>query len=539
MKITEEAQILDESVRKKIIEEIHSPENVRRKHEAYKRYKCYKDQTHLFVIDHLLAQFDHETVREMQYAVSNISLVKKIINKLARVYSSGVIREGREESETKAITDLSKILKLDYQMKKANRFTRLQKNILAYVKPVLQKDDKYGLKVLPMQPYFYDVIEDPNDPEKALGIILSHFSPISEQYTELDPAFRNKTRGTRLKPHDNVDQIIADSAEDGSGEAGLNEYIWWTGNYHFTTDQKGKVTSRADGVNPIGMLPFVVLAEDQDNNFWAEGGNDLVDGAIRINVMITNLNHIGVTQGYGQLTMTGKNLPKAIKVGPNHAIQLEYQTGDPVPSVGFINSGAPLSELKELVSTYIALLLSTNNLSTKSVSSELTSGADFASGIAMVIDVAESVEDVEDQAQLFIDQEPPIWKIVARWLGVYGSKGLLIDSLKKIKLSEEVEVNLKFPSPKPIMSEKEKLEVLKMRQDLGIDRMVDMLMKDDPNLTLEEAEQKLKEIVAERIDRANSALGTMMDSEQSTEGEEEGSSEGSGKEEIPSEAEEE
>jgi hypothetical protein len=512
MRIDNEEALLNEEVRARIIEEIGGRENRERKQSAYKRYKCYKDQTHLYVLDHLIAQFDDATVQEMQYALCNISFTKKIVNKLARVYSNGVKRECKRKGDTKKVEEHEKLLKFNQVMKKLNRFLRLQQNVLLYVKPV-KVGEKYRPKLVPLQPFFYDVIEDPNDPETPMAVILSHFTPESGRYSLIDPANR-ESRGAKVrKQADGMHQAIADRPEDSPPEADLEKgkLIWWTKQYHFVTDAKGVIVaseSTAEGPmdisNPIQRLPFEVFAVDQDNAFWAEGGDDIVDGSIRINTQLANLVHIGVTQGYGQLVLSGPNLPTSIKVGPNHAIKLsaEAGSGDAVADAKFITANPPLSDLMRLIEMKVALLLSTNNLSTKHIASELSSSADFPSAIAMIVDMAESTEDVEDQAQVFLDAEPRVWETIAAWEDIYADRELLDEKFVKVKLPDDIEVTPVFESAKPIMSEKESLEVLEKRKALGLDRMIDLIMRDKPELTEEQAKARLDEILNESMERA-------------------------------------
>jgi hypothetical protein len=55
-----------------------------------------------------------------------------------------------------------------------------------------------------------------------------------------------------------------------------------------------------------------------------------------------------------------------------------------------------------------------------------------------------------------------------------------------------------------ILSESEKLANLKVRKELGIDSMVDLIMKDNPGFSVEQAEEKLKRILeAEMISVAS------------------------------------
>jgi hypothetical protein len=197
--------------------------------------------------------------------------------------------------------------------------------------------------------------------------------------------------------------------------------------------------------------------------------------------------------------MRGKNLPRNIKIGPSKAILMEYQEGEPAPELGFATASPQIDALRGLVESYIALLLTTNNLSTSSVSSSLNGQSAAPSGIAMVIDKAESMEDVNDQRQIFIDNEPAIWRKINKWLAVYGDA--MVDGLRGLSLPENFEDGfvIHFNEAPVILSEAEKLANLKARKELGLDTMIDLVMKDNPSFSYEQAEEKLKQILEEKI----------------------------------------
>lgn len=511
MRIKSEIEILDIVTRKEILTEIKGNENKARKNDAYRRYLCYKDKTSQFVVEQLLNQFDFTTVKEMAYCISNVSLLRKVIDKLARVYSSGVNREiTGDEQSTANLSALETELEFNTQIKKANKFLKLQKNLAVYVKPCPYTEDdgseKYKIKIEPLNPYLYDVVEDYNDRTQPLCFILSDFTysaPTNLALTGQQMANHNYAQ-VQTGSNDGKDQKIADDPSDARTET----IVWWSKNYHFTTDQWGNITSPQID-NPIKEMPFVNFAIDQDGQFWAQGGNDLTDGAILINSVMTHNQHVAITQGYGQFYMKGKNLPRNIKIGANKAILMEYQEGEPVPEIGYATATPQIGELRSLVEGYIALLLTTNNLSTTAVSSSLTGPQMNASGIAMIIDKAESMEDVNDQRQIFIDKEPDIWCLVNKWLAVYGDN--LDEDFKGLNLAEGFEENfqLTFIDQPVIMSEKEKLDNLKLRKELGLDSMIDLIMKDNPQLDKAAAETKLKEVMAEKIQNMQTAQDQM------------------------------
>ena len=511
-----EQDLLDQDKRKALIKTlIRGPENMARKREAYRRHRCVKDHTDDYVIDLLLKQFEEPTVVEMQYAISNISLVRKVIDKLARVYSNGVKRTIGEEGsyETKQLDDLVKALNFNARMKKGNRYFKLNRIVDFYVRPV-PVDGKFEIKVTPLAPYLYDVIPDPENEELPLAYVLSHYEAEHPREFALDAAVARRTANTGVR----VVNVVQDGtnaptkSDDNGTEEDKQEFIWWSKNYHFTTNAKGEIISDKDdaddqsGVsNPLLELPFVNIAEDRDECFWPEGGKDLIDGGIRINAFIANVLHVAITQGYGQPYMTGSNLPKSFKLGPNHCIQIEQKEGQPAPQIGFLSANPPIAELIRAAELYVALLLTTNNLSTKAVASSLSGQREFPSGIAMLIDQAESVEEVSDQRHAFADAEPLILDKVVKWCEIYRSKQLLIDKLAAITPPADFsEMKQEFNDPQTIVSEKEKLEALQLRKTLGLETQLGLIMRDNPGLSEGKAQEKLKQILEEKMANAAS-----------------------------------
>lgn len=572
--ITSEADLLSIEKRKALIDEFAGAANQRRKADAFKAYECLKDKTINYVYDLLTKEFEPDTVAEMQYAMTNVSILRKVIDKLAKVYANGVKRtmpkkdegtaaapkkidinadpnapatpadpnapavaptdpnappappvaeiispeDAKALADTQAIEEAADYLEMNKAMKKTNRYFRTFKNCLAYVRPKQREDGLFDIGVEVLPPFHYDVVEAPYNPQEALAVIISDYVPTRKPlYAIGDAALAGRTGYRESHVVDAPVQStpntgIVQNVQGASGESDKKRYIWWTKNYHFTTNSKGEIVSDGDFKNPIMKLPFVNFVGDQDGCYWAEGGSYLVDAGIKINVDITNAKHVAVSQGYGQMFMTGKNLPKSIKVGPTHCVQVEYDKDtDPTPAIGYLQSNPPLGDLKSLIEMQVALMLTTNNLSTSGFSVSLQGGKDFASGIALMIDKSESIDDINDQAEIFIKKEPRVWDVAKDWFDVYGSMRLLSEEATQVKIPGDViDLNLQFPSPKQVVSEKEQIENLKARKDLGLNTEIELIMRDDPSLTEKEAEEKLAKIKAEKTANMDAAVSNMM-----------------------------
>jgi hypothetical protein len=407
-----------------------------------------------------------------------------------------VKRTGETETETQEIEAAAEALSLNTAMKKLNKYLKLFKNSLAYVRPLTLMEgeaEKSGLQIEILAPHFYDVIENPKNPREPEVVILSNYVPNRTGLYSLNPATAGRTdTGTRLLAPlrgDGADQIIADEPTDKT----KREYIWWSKHWHMTTNEKGAALGPIVP-NPILELPFVNFALDQDQAYWATGGNDLADSSIKINALMTHINHASIQQGYGQLVMIGKDLPKSVKVGPSHCIQIAQEQGDPAPSVEYLSANPPVSELMGLVEMYVSLLLSTNNLSTSGFAANLKGSGQFASGIALLIDKSESIEDVEDQAQIFREREPMIWDKLSKWYEILSQQDSLSMALIETPIPKDPEVTVSFSAAQTILSETEKLDIIQKRRDLGLNTELELLMRDDPSLDEQSAQEKLDRI---------------------------------------------
>lgn len=518
MKLKSEKQVLDQTFRAMVIKEILGPENIERKKESLKRYEIYKDNAVKYVIEGLEKEgLKPETIEQMRNRASNISLCRKVVNKLARTYSGGVNRDAQSEGTNVQISELERLLSFNEKMKKGDRYRELQKNMMFQVVPESVTDPdladtRYKLSMRTLLPWQYDVIEDFRDREVSRCIILSDF--IDDNYTmtastEHEAGIHYAKVGTFQS--NSKDDIIADDPRDANrGEK--RKFVWWTDNYHFTTDQSGKILDDPENPeteNPIKMLPFANNSEEQDGQFWAVGGNDLIHGSILVNKQVTDMNFIAYLQGYGQWVLMGKNLNDRITMGPNNMILLEYDSDDPTPSAQVISANPPLSDWMAMIEQYVALLLTTNNLSPGNVAMKLDAN-NFPSGIAMMIEKSEATDDISDKQKAYQDIERKLWRIIAAWQNLYFGTKELTDSFMDIgKLPDDIEVGVSFMDIRPVISEKEKLETLKARKDLGLNTEIELIQRDNPDLSEKEAAEKLLKIKTEKLENVKAFQSNM------------------------------
>jgi hypothetical protein len=511
MQLKNEEQILDPEFRKLIIDEmVYGTESINRKNCELRKHEIYRDMNKKWVIEALLREgFKDSTVRQMENRAVNISICRKIINKLAQCYVGGVVRIAKDESNQKSIDELADEMDINTALKKSDRYRQLFKNTLLQIVPVKCRDEydesgdlKYKIQPKVYAPWEYDVIEDAYDRTKPHVVILTDFPERNQFILDQIDGSQGIRGGTVIQftRGDNREQVIADSPEDKGTQ--YRTFIWWSHKYHFTTDIKGKIVGEDIGMvdNPIGRLPFINIAGDQDGHYWAEGGDDLVETSIIINKQLTDLNYIAFCQGWGQLVIAARDIPKKLIGGPDNAFIFEIKDGDPSPEVFFATSNPPIDKWLETIKTTLALLLSTNNLSPRNIAGSLDVN-NAASGVAMMIEQSEVVGDLQDVQELYQDKEPEMWAIVAAWHSLYHSTNSLIEDMQMVLPITDSEVLLKFNSIKPMSSEKEKLEALKLRDELGLNTKSELIKIDNPDLSDEDAKAKLKEIEDEKMAR--------------------------------------
>jgi hypothetical protein len=533
IKITSEDDILKENTRKSIIDEvINGWENIDRRFSELRKHEIYRDKNRKWIMHQLFEEgFKDTTLYQMQNRASNISICRKITNKLANTYTGGVSREVDDAKSLESIELLTKELDVNTKMRKSDRYRQLFRNTLMQVVPQLNtrasKDagkELFDLVLKPLAPWQYDVIEDPNDLTKPMIVMLSDFWEQHRRYYDFYYDHIKGSRGQRpamgrnyIDSSNRRDDKIADSRNDKDMGDKERKIIWWSEGYHFTTDANGTVidtpfdggTLNIAGSNPISRLPFVNITGDQDGFYWSYGGEDVVEGSLLINKQLTDVNFISFTQGWGQMVIAAENIPKVLKGGPDNAFIFQLKQDSPRPEVFFASSNPPIMDWLETIKSELAMILSTNDLAPRNIAAKLDA-SNAASGIAMIIEQAESIADTQDVQQLFRDREPEIWELIRRWHELYSDSESLTEDLQEIPPFEDSNVKLKFHQLKPVISEKEHLENIKARKEVGLDTMVDLIQKDNPDLTEDEAKEKADEVMKEKTERQQTMIGDIF-----------------------------
>lgn len=484
--IKDESEILKPEIRANFIKFLTSDENTQaRINESLRRYAVYCDRTNAYVLQRFKdeAQDPSHVEAEIKNRISNVSIGRYIVDKKARVFGDGTRIEVKRKKDGKLLGKLLEEIDFINNMKDANAFVELQKNIAIQFFPYENVDGKYIIKQRILQPHSYHALASVQDKKTAVAFAI---------VTKID---------------------------NGQPE----EIVWWSDSYHFTTDGYGAIISELspdNSENQFGVNPVVPVSEGHGDSFWRIGGNDIIDGSINFNVLLTDTYYISKYQGMGIFYAIGKGMGEVTKVGPSVGIFLEQKEGDPTPQVGFANSNPPIDEQMRLAEQCIALILSTNDIDSSGIAGTLTNQS--TSGFHEAMRKAEFIGDIDNKRSMYMRVVKRCLKVLFKMVDTYNERGLLDDDflqLGRAKMSD-MEPYVKFPTTQLYSNDQDKIKVIDMRRESGLDNIVDSVIRDNQDLTRAEAIELLKQKRMETLDLV--AQGVVKEAVQNIEGEQYG-----------------
>jgi len=358
---------------------------------------------------------------------TNNNLYKQIVNAISNVYSFGVTRTIDNDD----LAELYNTLRIDKTMTQANRFVN------AFNDVILQ------------------VGWDFNKEQPKLLIRLPHLTEVDFGDSEVQSVMY-------------FVEMIDKKRE---------RWAFWSNEEHYYIERgvgEDKIVAVEDNdemENPFGVLPFVFMHNGwRDVQFWdAFTGDDLTNGTIDMAVHLTFLNHIIKTQSFKQLVGKGDN------VG-----ELLGQVLDPLSILTLTGQNTEISVL-DMQSNYEQLHNVVQELANNLAISYGVSPQQFrmssqaSSGFALQMENMKLDRFTVEQQQDFKDYEKELFeliKVVSEEYGKsYGDASILVD----------------FTEPNYPSSEQEQLTIDQQSIDLGLTKPQAILMRENPDLSEEDA----------------------------------------------------
>lgn len=489
---------LDKGTIRQIVAEINSEGEVDRRAQMLVRHKIYKDGGKEFLLEAVRREFNEDAVKEMR--LTPINILKKIINMKSQVYRRAPMRETELESDQALVDYYVDSLGLNVKMQKANRYFNLFSNCQLYVR----LDNSMNLNLDIVTPYQYSIIPNSFDLSIMEGVVFSTFPKQDELTEESDagPA-TGRSNYNKNKQSEQEENLVK---FDGVNSNDNTRYVIWTNESYVVVNSKGEYVEAMteDLMNPLGFIPAVHLTKDRDNEVYSTVGADVTDLTQTIQMGWSDLLTIAKHQGFSLLTFTGPEAPQKMTIGINRVIWLKQENDQPTPTVDYVTAASPLSEYKDLLVEQLAMLLSTNDLNPQAVGGTFAANQS-TSGFHALIQNADTIEAIESDKPTLKDAEKELWSIISRYHNHLADAGVLPPGLAELgKFSDDFVVDIKYRDARPLSSEAEEIANVKNLLADGLISKRQALKKLNPDLSDEQVEALLQEIVEEKSMMAKS-----------------------------------
>jgi hypothetical protein len=480
-------------VRKKLIDQIGSWQNIQRKNTSLRQYRCYNENLDQYVQEKILQQFSPETVKMMPI-ISSINLVKRITDQSSQIYIREPVRTftNLDEQSSKTVLNIYADFCINTKLLRSHRFYNLQNQNFLYL---ILKDKK--LKACPLLKHQIDAIPNDEDPEKADGYIISNYD--REPYLNSPDSWtQNSQTGFRGSSQAGYIGAISESdiASSQDYKKTLQRFTFWTKEFNFVCDGTGKIISGENINNDIGIIPIIDIASNKDYNFFVEQGSSLVEFALEYNLGLTDLMFISRLQGFSQGVIQGDKevLDKmtTIQLGPTHIIKLPSSPIDNKPTeFKFVNRGSDIEGTMKALEMLLSNFLTSKGMDPKTISGNAES-TKFNSGFERFLSLIDKFETSKSDYDLYKYVEYELFEIMSKYLNLYSNTEFL-DKDYWVSIPDNTELNIQFYKPEVIQSEAEKTDLIIKKLEAGLISKIEAIMQ-DRGIDQEKAEEVLESI---------------------------------------------
>lgn len=484
---------MDKQYLKSIVDEINSDENKRRKFEHQKRAHVFNDYQREYVLQMLNKEFSAKTVSDMRTCTS-INLTKKIITEMASIYKKEPERNFTEvtDDQHEAIELIYDAANADTKLKRANQKYKLHNQCAIQVIP---SDGKIEIKIL--APHQYDIIPSASDPEKPFAIIIS---ALNKQQLDLQNSGSQDIQGhyygsKNATASDGSNQSIADEEDY---KASMDRYVMWTAEDNIVFNGHGDIIEH--NPNPIGMLPFIDVANEKDFEFWVRKGSGVTEFSLDFSLVLSDTVNTNRLQSYAQAVIVAEKIPESITVGPQNILFLPIDPTRPeiTPKFEFVSPQPDMKASLDLQDRLISYFLTSQGIDPKTIQSS-GEGTKYTSGLERLLAMMEKFEASQDDIDLFKEVEVKLYELLKAWYGVLQGTDGLNPKYDFGQWPLNSELDIKFCGPEMITTESEKEDSVIKLLDNGLISKLEAIIK-LRNVSIDEAKKILAEINTPNID---------------------------------------
>lgn len=504
---SEELNLLDKEVILRILGETTKSEDKNRRRQSFNAYQVYSGNQRVYVEEQLRC---HRPISWKSYTLSNISLSKMVIDKRAQAYNEPPIRSvGGNETKTMKLDDIYEQANGLRELQFFDTIFNLNKYCLMWVN-YRQKEKQF--QFISMHPYEFVIVRD-KDTGRLLVVGLNY--PDVEITQDAKPS--GEGGGLGNNSGDGIPDLIAESQTDSAATG--NTWVFWSDTQHVKVRRTAvptlvngieemkpsvdyiQIPGNPNMVNPIGKLPFVLATIDTAIDYPTV--NPITEQSITFNVQQSetltakNIHGSGIQVFKYPEKFQGRF--KQMTHGQTEAVHLPQSKNpeDKATEFDYKTSGAQLGPMMDIDMNYLQQVLHEHGL--ENVNME-QGKIDMSSGVSKAISGASVQKVIEKNQQIYAKLERDMFEVIKAW----------DESLGLRMFNRDDELAVIYQKPKVMVSDRETLDNLKLMLELGVIEEWEKFIKMDPNLSEEEARDKLERVEKAKKEKAEQFLGRGM-----------------------------
>lgn len=424
----------------------------------FKLLDIYEGNLKHYVAEALRQELSPQSFEQAQSRISPINILKRIIDKLSKIYQQNPIRmiaDGTEQDK-QLLAWYEWVFCIDERMNISNEFFNMYKYSLIH--PFIHQ----GLPKLRVIP---------ND----RFLVWSN---------------------DKVDPTNPTHYIVFDGVRKKNDRTVVDLQIW-TDTEFLLIDTDGEIRKdemfaleNPEGINPIGKAPFIYINRSQID-IIPTPDSDTLSMTVLIPQLISDLNYAHKFNSYSILygvDVDDQNLTRA----PNAVWLFKSDpTTEKKPEIGVIKPQVDITESIGMIQAELAFWLQSRGIRPGSVGTLTTEN--MASGISKMVDEMDTSEERMKQVDIYQKAENSLWDLVIQNMHPYWVKNKLISG-NNAMFSPNAEVLVKFPDQVPMLRRSELLDEVIKEIDAGLTTVERGIRRLNPEMSEEDVNVLVGEI---------------------------------------------
>jgi hypothetical protein len=395
-----------------------------------------------------------------------LNVLLKVIDKLTHIYSEPVSRTTTDPIDKDLLSYYEKSYNINTQLDEANRLYNTNKYVA--VEPYLEENSP-RLRVLPANKFM--VYSDDKLNPTNMTVFIKLMELPKNNYQSLD----EQREKTIFYLYSKEEFLIIDGRGtiryDLMAQAGIE-----------------------DGINVYGAIPAIYIAQSKIDLIPMKD-TDTFNMSVLAPLIFSDLNYC--IQFLSHSVFYGIDVDVAnLEMNPDSFWEVTSKPGEnSKPQIGTIKPEVDITESIENIKEQMAIWFDTKGLKSNT---NAQGSVDTLSGIAKLIDSADTTEARKRQALVFRQSEDQLWDLTSKMHEVWALNGQIEE---RRLFSKDFEVAIEYSDLKPYADIKTKLEEIKLKLDNKLISKKKALKEANPDLTEEQLIELMLEIEEESFQK--------------------------------------